>query len=113
MAVISGKGGAGKSTITASLAFLLGSKHKIVVVDCDVDAPNQALVLGIEEENLQLMERVQTSEKAKLVIKKCNACQKCLDTCNFLSLSWDHNKNLPRINNLLCVGLWGMHYYMS
>ena len=104
LAVISGKGGAGKSTITASLAFLLGNKHKIVLVDCDVDAPNQALILGIEEENLQLMERVQTSARANLIIEKCNACQKCLDTCNYLSLSWDHDKNLPRINNLLCLG---------
>ena len=104
LAVISGKGGAGKSTITASLAYILGTKHKIVVVDCDVDAPNQALILGIKEENLQLMERVQTSARAKLIIEKCNGCQKCLDTCNYLSLYWDHDKNLPIINNLLCMG---------
>ena len=104
LTVLSGKGGVGKSTITASLAVLLGKKHKIVVVDCDVDAPNLALVLGIEEENLKLIERVHTSERANLIMGKCNACKECLDTCNYASLSWDHGNNLPKINNLLCVG---------
>lgn len=104
IAVLSGKGGVGKSSITASLAVLLAEKHKIVAADCDVDAPNLALVLGIEEENLKLLERVETSEKAVLIEEKCSACRECLDSCNFSAVKWDYNKNLPVINNLLCVG---------
>ncbi len=104
LTVISGKGGAGKSTITASLAYILGIKHRIVVVDCDVDAPNQALVLGVEEKDLQIMDRVQTGERVKLTLNKCNACQKCLDICNYLSISWNNDKDIPEINDLLCVG---------
>ncbi|HNR26102.1 MAG TPA: P-loop NTPase, partial [Methanobacteriaceae archaeon] len=38
--ILSGKGGVGKSTLTSSLAVLLGKENKIVAVDCDVDAPN-------------------------------------------------------------------------
>jgi MinD superfamily P-loop ATPase len=103
LAVLSGNSGVGKNTITASLAVILGNKHTIVVADCDVDAPNLALVLGIKEENFQVVEHVQTSKRAKLIIEKCNTCKECLDTCNYSSLIWDHGKNSPIINNL-CVG---------
>jgi len=40
--ILSGKGGTGKTTITASFAAL--SKNK-VLADCDVDAPNLHLLL--------------------------------------------------------------------
>jgi MinD superfamily P-loop ATPase len=104
IAVMSGKGGVGKSSLTASLAVLLADKHKIVAADCDVDAPNLALVLGVEEENLQLMERVQTSERAKLIEEKCTKCKECLNACNFSAIKWDDDKSLPIINNFICVG---------
>ena len=48
--VTSGKGGVGKTTFTASLALLLKRKKKIVVVDCDVDAPNLGLLLNVKTE---------------------------------------------------------------
>jgi MinD superfamily P-loop ATPase len=104
IAVLSGKGGVGKSSITASLAVLLADKHRIVAADCDVDAPNLALVLGIEEENFKSLKRIETSERATLMEEKCNACGKCLDPCNFSAVKWDYNKKLPVINSLLCVG---------
>lgn len=102
--VLSGKGGVGKSSITASLAVLLADKHKIIAADCDVDAPNLALVLGIKEENFKFLERIETSERAMLIKEKCSACGECKDTCNFSAVKWDNDKNLPVINNLLCVG---------
>jgi len=49
--VLSGKGGVGKSSIAASLAVLLGEKHKVICADCDVDASNLALVLGLREKD--------------------------------------------------------------
>jgi MinD superfamily P-loop ATPase len=104
IAVLSGKGGVGKSSITASLAVLLADNHKIVAADCDVDAPNLALVLGIEEKNFKLLERVETSERAMLIGEKCNACGECLDSCNFSAVKWDYNKKLPVINDLICIG---------
>ena len=45
--VISGKGGTGKTSITASLAALAENK---VVVDCDVDAADLHLILKPEIE---------------------------------------------------------------
>ena len=42
--VISGKGGTGKTSITASLAYLGG--NEILVADCDVDAADLHLLLN-------------------------------------------------------------------
>lgn len=102
--VLSGKGGVGKSSFTASFSVIMANEHKVLAVDCDVDAPNLALVLGVEEENFQLMERVQTSERAKLIEEKCIQHKECLNACNFSSIQWDDGKNLPVINKFICTG---------
>jgi MinD superfamily P-loop ATPase len=49
--VISGKGGTGKTSITASFAYLGGAD--VVVADCDVDAADMHLLLQPEVVNLQ------------------------------------------------------------
>ncbi len=41
LVVISGKGGTGKTTVSAALAQLLGP---LVLADCDVEAPNLRIV---------------------------------------------------------------------
>ena len=41
--VISGKGGTGKTSVTASLAVLAG--HEAVIADCDVDAADMHLLM--------------------------------------------------------------------
>lgn len=46
--VVSGKGGAGKTSITASIAHILPS-NRLILVDADVDTPNLALALGVEK----------------------------------------------------------------
>ncbi|MDN5358526.1 MAG: hypothetical protein PWP76_369 [Candidatus Diapherotrites archaeon] len=46
--VASGKGGAGKTTVTASIAHVL-PKDKTYLLDADVDTPNLALALGLEK----------------------------------------------------------------
>lgn len=102
--ILSGKGGVGKSSITASLAVLMAKNHNIVAVDCDVDAPNLALILGVEEEHFELLERVKTAERAVIVKENCNGCKNCLDVCNFAALNWNYEENLPDINNFLCTG---------
>ena len=50
LVVASGKGGVGKSTVTASLAVLLAEKGaRFVAVDADAEAPNLHILLGVEE----------------------------------------------------------------
>ncbi len=100
--ILSGKGGVGKSSLTASLAVLLAREQKIVAVDCDVDAPNLALVLGVEK--FRTREKIQTSEKAKVSVDKCPECKKHIDVCVFGAISWDEENKKPVINKFLCEG---------
>ncbi|MCK4327064.1 MAG: ATP-binding protein [Candidatus Diapherotrites archaeon] len=98
--VLSGKGGVGKSSIAASLAVLLARERKVVAVDCDVDAPNLGLCLGLHREDFD-GKPVSTGEKARLLPDKCIKCHKCVDTCVFSAISWDDG---PVFNDLLCEG---------
>ncbi len=79
--VISGKGGTGKTTITASLTQLM----KPMVADCDVDAPNLKYILNPTENNESEFKGTYIAEK----INGCNNCGKCLEYCRFDAISED------------------------
>jgi ATP-binding protein involved in chromosome partitioning len=50
IAVASGKGGVGKSTVAANLALaLVGMGHRVGLLDCDVYGPSIPLMLGLHE----------------------------------------------------------------
>jgi MinD superfamily P-loop ATPase len=100
--ILSGKGGVGKSSIAASLALVLSKKNKIVAADCDVDAPNLALVLGIKKFDKKI--GIEAAEKAVLLEKKCTGCRKCLDSCVFSAIEWNKEKNKPVFNYMRCEG---------
>jgi MinD superfamily P-loop ATPase len=104
LTILSGKGGTGKTTLSSNLSVLLSKKMKIIAADCDADAPNLGLALGIKNKNFSSWKRVQTNEKAVLNEKKCNGCKKCLEVCNFGAISWDSKKNKPKFNSMLCEG---------
>jgi len=101
--ILSGKGGTGKSTVTASLAVLLSKTKKIITVDCDVDAPNLGLCLGEKDSNYE-WKTVETGYKAELIKEKCIGCGKCCNICKFNAISWNTKKNQPVFNRLLCEG---------
>ncbi|MBW2981545.1 ATP-binding protein [Candidatus Woesearchaeota archaeon] len=98
--VLSGKGGVGKSSITASLAVAMSRKKKIISADCDVDASNLALVLGAEKH--EEWKPISTNQKAKFDLKKCNSCKKCFNSCFFNAIEWINNK--PRLKEFSCEG---------
>lgn len=111
--ILSGKGGAGKSTLTASLAVMLAENNDIVAVDCDADAPNLALALGLEEKEFDNWESLKTGEKAHIsrekcqslkFCPKCHATKHCLDSCRYSAITWNQEEGLPEINELLCTG---------
>ena len=104
LTILSGKGGTGKTTLSASLAVLLAKKKKIIVADCDADAPNLGLALGLFDKNFLSWQKVQTNEKAVLDEKKCEGCKKCLEVCNFGAIGWNNKKNKPIFNSMLCEG---------
>ena len=99
--ILSGKGGVGKSTISASLALVLAQKEKIVAVDCDVDAANLALLFGIK--SLKNKETISTNYKA-FVNKESKKCKNIVDNCAFDAITWNEKKEIPQINEFLCEG---------
>jgi len=82
LVVISGKGGTGKTTITASFAALAAGQA--VLVDADVDAPNLSLITRPQQ--LECHE-FRASKKARIVFEKCTSCGLCLQLCRFGAIS--------------------------
>jgi len=81
--VISGKGGTGKTTVTASLAYLAENK---VMVDCDVDAADLHLILHPE---IQYTEDFDGGAVAEINYDLCTYCGKCFEVCRFDAISED------------------------
>jgi MinD superfamily P-loop ATPase len=78
LAVISGKGGTGKTMITAALAGLLPGR--LVLADCDVDAANLALLLDPE---LIRTEPFIGMKTAVIDPATCTGCGECGMHCRF------------------------------
>ena len=76
--VLSGKGGAGKTSVTASFAAL-GAKD-LVLADCDVDAADMHLLTAPE---VQVEEDFYSGQTAKVITEGCVHCFKCMDVCHF------------------------------
>ena len=77
IAIISGKGGTGKSSISAAFATL---QNEIVLADCDVDAANLYLLFNpVCDEEYAFV----TGQKAVINQEKCDSCGVCIDYCRF------------------------------
>jgi MinD superfamily P-loop ATPase len=80
IAVASGKGGTGKTTVATSLALTLSNQDQIVsVLDCDVEAPNAHLFLQPEFRQTKNVDRLIPQVDAKL----CTACGRCAEICQY------------------------------
>jgi MinD superfamily P-loop ATPase len=78
LTVISGKGGTGKTTLVASFASL--AKGKVVIADCDVDAPDLHLIL---KPAIKETREFYGLKKAAIDELKCNLCGECEEHCRF------------------------------
>jgi len=76
--VISGKGGTGKTSLTASFAVLGG--QDVIVADCDVDAADMHLLL---EPDFKVAENFYSGVIAKIDQNSCTQCGKCVEICRF------------------------------
>ncbi len=106
--IVSGKGGVGKTSLTASLASLAKKdlETQVIVMDCDVDAPNLAIILPPEDETTINKEDTYTTRKAEFIEEKCINCKQCIDAhfCEFNALKWDDENSIPVIDQLKCEG---------
>jgi MinD superfamily P-loop ATPase len=83
LTILSGKGGTGKTSITASFAVLAESA---VVADCDVDAPDLHLLLHPEV----IKEQEFIGSKLAVIDKAiCTKCGLCRQNCNFGAITSD------------------------
>ncbi len=96
LAVISGKGGTGKSSVTAAFATL---GEKLVVADCDVDAANLYLLFDPQHDR----EMVYTGgHKAVADQTKCTGCGICESYCRFDAIRLESGKVI--ISETSCDG---------
>jgi len=106
--IISGKGGVGKTSLTASLASLAVKDRDIIpiVLDCDVDAPNLALILPAADESKIKIKDTYTTLKATFIEDDCVQCKQCIDDhfCEFNALHWSKENSLPKIDYIKCEG---------
>ncbi len=95
LAVISGKGGTGKTTVTAALAQLL---EPLALADCDVEAPNLSIILSAGEgECFDL----KVSSRARIMEERCDQCGLCLEHCRFSAV----DPGPPfRVDKVACEG---------
>jgi MinD superfamily P-loop ATPase len=81
--VISGKGGTGKTVLTASFAALT---KNAVFADCDVDAADLYLLL---KPQTQKRHAFRSGKTARIDQQLCQRCQKCIDACRFEAIGED------------------------
>ncbi len=95
LTIISGKGGTGKTTVTAAFAAL--SKQK-VMTDCDVDAADLHLILQPEV----LHQESFIGGRSPVMDKElCTECGTCQEVCRFNAVELDADQRY-RINPFAC-----------
>ena len=77
LAIVSGKGGTGKTTIAAAFASLAKNK---VMVDCDVDAADLHLLL---QPKILMQEKYFGGRSPHVDLERCTQCGLCTEICRF------------------------------
>ncbi len=81
IAVLSGKGGTGKTLVSVNLATVSG---KAVYIDCDVEEPNGHLFFKPVIEDVKKV----TVKIPQVDQHLCDGCRKCVDFCRFNALAY-------------------------
>jgi MinD superfamily P-loop ATPase len=105
LVILSGKGGTGKTTVTAALAQLASENGPVVLVDADVDAANLELLLGgkREEEHPFI-----SGEVALIDTMHCSGCGFCVDACRFDAIQ--PGDAAYEVDPIACEGCRACHY---
>jgi len=83
ISVASGKGGTGKTLVATSLALSLKENHRVKLLDCDVEEPNDHVFLKPE---------ITSSKDVSILVPKvdedkCTCCGKCAEVCVFNAIA--------------------------
>ena len=91
--IISGKGGTGKTSLTAAFAALA---QPVVLADCDVDAADLHLML---HPRIRQREEFRSGATAVIQSERCIQCGTCRDVCRFEAID-----EAFVVNPLACEG---------
>lgn len=98
IAVLSGKGGTGKTFVSVNLAV---AAHSATYIDCDVEEPNGNLFLKPENVTVTIVNTLLPDFDAD----KCTGCRKCIDFCRFNALALIKGK--PMVFTEICHSCGG------
>ena len=101
IAVASGKGGTGKTTVSVNLFLHLNERlgGKIKLVDCDVEEPNDIIFFN---SSIKTDEITITQLIPKIDANKCTFCRKCSEYCEFNAIVVIPPVKFAEVNSSLC-----------
>ncbi len=105
LVVLSGKGGTGKTSVTASLAHLSAQESTIVLADADVDASNLDLLLSptvLETHDFS------SGVIAEIDSKECISCNICAEVCRFDAINVIDG--MYTVDKIACDGCGACYY---
>jgi len=98
LVILSGKGGTGKTSITAAFASLA---ENMVFCDADVDAADLHLIL---EPDFKKSSDFIGGNEAVINPDKCTQCGRCLEVCRFDAVRFDADTNTYEVDPIECEG---------
>ena len=101
VAIASGKGGTGKTTVAVNLAHVLAKDAPVQFVDCDVEEPNAHFFLKPSFD----AEREVSIQVPAVDRELCNGCGECVKACAFNALAVLGDKAL--VFKEICHGCGG------
>lgn len=98
LVILSGKGGTGKTSITAAFASLA---ENMVFCDADVDAADLHLILNPD---FKKSSDFIGGNEAVINPDKCTQCGRCLEVCRFDAVRFDADTNTYEVDPIECEG---------
>lgn len=101
IAIASGKGGTGKTTVAVNLFYFLSKEtgQAVQLIDCDVEEPND--LLFFDNSVLTSSQKVFT-QVPKIDVSKCTFCKKCSEWCEFNAITIIKNLRFAEVSEDLC-----------
>ena len=99
IAITGGKGGTGKSLVATSLAIEFAKKYKTLLVDADVECPNDHLLLSVRRKKTETVYQA----IPKWDFEKCTKCGKCAEVCKQNAIVFVKDK-YPAFVQDICIG---------
>jgi MinD superfamily P-loop ATPase len=101
IAVVSGKGGTGKTTVSVSLMHYMHRilKASVHLVDCDVEEPNDALFFS---EKVLIESNPVYQNIPEINIDNCSFCRQCSDYCAYNAIVIIPTVKFAQVEPALC-----------